>query len=43
LSELHQQIYAAFSDAGIVIAFPQMDVHLDPDSPLTVRLEDKRS
>jgi len=38
LSELHQQVYKAFNEAGIVIAFPQVDVHLDPDSPLTVRL-----
>jgi potassium efflux system protein len=39
ISELHQQIYTAFNDAGIVIAFPQLDVHMDPDSPLTVRFE----
>jgi potassium efflux system protein len=39
ISELHQQVYAAFNKAGIVISFPQLDVHLDPDSPLTVRLE----
>jgi potassium efflux system protein len=38
ISELHQKIYAAFNEAGIVISFPQLDVHLDPDSPLTVRL-----
>jgi len=38
ISELNQQIYAAFNKAGIVIAFPQLDVHLDPESPLTVRL-----
>jgi potassium efflux system protein len=43
ISELHQQIYSAFNEAGIVIAFPQLDVHLDPDSPLTVRLDDKRN
>jgi potassium efflux system protein len=39
MSELHQQVYAAFNKAGIVISFPQLDVHLDPSSPLTVRLE----
>ncbi|MDZ4729474.1 MAG: mechanosensitive ion channel [Xanthomonadales bacterium] len=39
VSELHQQIYTAFNDAGIVIAFPQLDVHMDPDLPLTVRLQ----
>lgn len=40
VSELNQQIYTAFNEAGIVIAFPQLDVHLDPESPLTVRLQD---
>jgi potassium efflux system protein len=38
VSEMNQQIYKAFNEAGIVIAFPQLDVHIDPDSPLTVRL-----
>jgi len=40
ISELNQEIYTAFGKAGIVIAFPQLDVHLDPDSPLTVRLQE---
>ncbi|HKX57639.1 MAG TPA: mechanosensitive ion channel domain-containing protein, partial [Xanthomonadales bacterium] len=39
VSEMNQQIYKAFSEAGIVIAYPQLDVHIDPDSPLTVRLQ----
>lgn len=39
VSDLNKEIYAAFNEAGIVIAFPQLDVHLDPDSPLTVRLQ----
>ncbi len=43
VSELHQQIYTAFNEAGIVIAFPQLDVHLDPDSPLTVRMQNEDS
>jgi len=38
ISRLHQEIYAALNQAGIVIAFPQLDVHIDPHSPLTVRL-----
>jgi potassium efflux system protein len=38
VSALNQEIYEEFNNAGIVIAFPQLDVHLDPDSPLTVRL-----
>ena len=32
LSDLHLKINDAFKEAGIVIAFPQIDVHLDPDS-----------
>ena len=30
-SMLHEAIWWAFKEAGIVIAFPQLDVHLDPD------------
>jgi potassium efflux system protein len=40
ISELHQKVYAAFNEAGIVIAYPQVDVHLNPVSPLSVRLQD---
>jgi len=29
LSDLHMRINDAFNEAGIVIAFPQLDVHLD--------------
>jgi potassium efflux system protein len=29
-SDLHLAIWWAFKDAGIVIAFPQLDIHLDP-------------
>ncbi|HMB68540.1 MAG TPA: mechanosensitive ion channel domain-containing protein [bacterium] len=29
-SELHEAIWFALKDAGIVIAFPQLDLHLDP-------------
>jgi potassium efflux system protein len=29
LSDLHQKVYDAFAEAGIVIAFPQLDVHFD--------------
>ncbi len=43
VSELNQQIYTAFNEAGIVIAFPQLDVHLDAKSPLTVRLQEPTS
>jgi small-conductance mechanosensitive channel len=30
MSELRQAIWFAFKDAGITIAFPQLDVHFDP-------------
>jgi small-conductance mechanosensitive channel len=30
LSELHEAIWWALKEAGITIAFPQVDVHLDP-------------
>ena len=29
-SELRQAVWFAFKDAGITIAFPQLDVHFDP-------------
>ena len=34
LSDLHMKINDAFSEAGIVIAFPQIDVHFDRDAPV---------
>ena len=37
VSELNQAIWWALKDAGITIAFPQLDVHLDP--PVTSALE----
>jgi potassium efflux system protein len=33
LSDLHLKIYDAFAEAGIVIAFPQIDVHLASGKP----------
>ena len=38
LSELNQAVYRKFDEAGIVIAFPQRDIHLDTSQPLDVRL-----
>ncbi|MCB2192648.1 MAG: mechanosensitive ion channel [Deltaproteobacteria bacterium] len=38
-SEIRFRIDALFREAGIVIAFPQRDVHLDTSSPLLVQLE----
>ena len=36
-SDLHEAIWWAFKEAGIVIAFPQLDVHLDPQLVLGLR------
>lgn len=38
ITQLHQAINDKFSKAGIIIAFPQRDVHLDTSSPLEVRI-----
>ncbi len=37
-SDLHQEIDRRFREAGIVIAFPQRDVHLDGTKPVEVRV-----
>jgi potassium efflux system protein len=39
-SELNMAINRKFRDAGIVIAYPQRDLHLDTRGPLRVRLEE---
>jgi potassium efflux system protein len=39
ITDLHQAIYAKFQQAGIGIAFPQRDLHLDTREPLRVSLE----
>jgi potassium efflux system protein len=38
VTALHQAIYDKFIQAGIVIAFPQRDVHLDTSKPLEVKV-----
>ncbi|MGW8309970.1 MAG: mechanosensitive ion channel domain-containing protein, partial [Thiogranum sp.] len=38
ISQLHEAINDSFNDNGIVIAFPQRDVHLDATQPLDVRI-----
>ncbi len=38
ISELNEMINDKFNDAGINIAFPQRDVHLDINQPIDVRL-----
>jgi potassium efflux system protein len=42
LSELHTAINDKFNAAGIVIAFPQRDLHLDTSSPLDIRIHSDR-
>jgi len=37
-TDLHRAINKKFNDAGIVIAFPQRDLHLDTATPLEIRL-----
>jgi potassium efflux system protein len=38
ITELHEAINQKFQEAGITIAFPQRDVHLDAGKPLSVRI-----
>ncbi len=40
--QLHETIYDELNKAGIAIAFPQRDVHLDTSKPLEIRVTDKR-
>ena len=37
-TELRRSIYRDFNEAGIGIAFPQRDVHLDASEPLPIRI-----
>ena len=39
MTELHKAINSKFNEAGIVIAFPQRDMHLDTSEPLRVSIE----
>jgi potassium efflux system protein len=39
ITDLHKAIYQKFQQAGIGIAFPQRDLHLDTREPLRVSLE----
>jgi len=36
VTEIRREIYKRFTDAGIVIAFPQRDVHLDTEQPIRI-------
>lgn len=39
VTELHQTIYEAFTQHGLMMAFPQREVHLSTCQPLEVRLQ----
>jgi potassium efflux system protein len=39
-SSLHTKINEAFNEAGIVVAFPQRDVHLDTNGPIRVAIDE---
>ena len=39
LTELNRAVNRAFAEAGLSIAFPQRDLHLDTSSPLRVQIE----
>ncbi len=39
ISELNQTVYKRFEEAGIVIAFPQRDIHFDSENPLRVSVQ----
>ena len=39
-SELRMAINDRFNELGIVVAFPQRDVHLDASEPIPVRMVD---
>jgi potassium-dependent mechanosensitive channel len=36
---LHLEIYRRFEEAGIIISFPQQDVHLDSEKPLRISID----
>ncbi|RLA05208.1 MAG: hypothetical protein DRQ54_08455 [Gammaproteobacteria bacterium] len=38
LTSLHRLVYARFEEAGIVISFPQRDVHLHAENPIRIEL-----
>ena len=38
ISGLHEEINRRFNEAGIVIAFPQRDLHFDASQPLDIRI-----
>ena len=39
VTELNREIYRRFEELGIVIAFPQRDIHFDADKPIRIALD----
>ena len=39
MTEMRQEINRRFAEAGIVIAFPQRDVHVDTQGPIRIALD----
>jgi len=39
MTELRTAIHRAFQEAGIAVAFPQRDVHLDTVGPIRIAIE----
>jgi len=42
-TQLHEAINEQFNQCGIVIAFPQRDIHLDTSQPLDIRIHQNKS
>jgi potassium efflux system protein len=43
ISGLHEEINRRFNEAGIVIAFPQRDLHIDASQPLDIRIRHEQN
>ncbi len=41
VTDLRGDIYKRFTEAGIVMAFPQRDVHLDTEQPIRIVVDPK--
>jgi len=39
MTDIRREIYRRFNEAGIVIAFPQRDVHIDADKPIRIAID----
>ena len=39
VTEMNREIYRRFEEEGLVIAFPQRDIHFDADKPIRIALE----